>query len=252
MINLAIPYAPKKVAGILFSIVLFLTSAHIVTQASKYFWEHERLLGLVKTFDLNREGNIPSWYSSFALLFCAFLLANIAYFKKGSSFGSQWKILSFIFLYLSVDEAAELHEKLNFLLRPLSQSGTPLAFPWIIPGSIFAGLVLLYYLKFLGHLPNKTRLLFLLGGAIYLSGALGSEVIEGYFLGASNIETFAFQLSVALEESLEMFGSVIFAYALLSYLQDLSKDDALPAELEHHHALENAVDFSASQKAIQE
>jgi hypothetical protein len=250
MINLAIPYAPKKVAGTLCSIVLFLSSAHIVTQASKYFWGHERLLGLVKTFDLNREANIPSWYSSFALLFCALLLANIAHVKKGSPFEFHWKILSFIFVYLSMDEAAELHEKLNFLLRPLSQSGTPLAFPWIIPGSIFAGLVLLYYLKFLGHLPNYTRLLILFGGATYLLGALGSEVIESYFLGASYIETFAFQLSVALEESLEMFGIVIFVHALLTYLQGLSaRSDAQQPE---HHAPENAVDLSVSQKVIQE
>lgn len=249
MINLTIPYVPKKVAGTLCSIVLFLTSAHIVTQASKYFWGHERLLGLVKTFDLNREANIPSWYSSFALLFCAFLLANIAHVKKGSSFEFHWKILSFIFVYLSMDEAAELHEKLNFLLRPLSQNGTPLAFPWIIPGSIFAGFVLLYYLKFLGHLPNYTRLLILFGGATYLLGALGSEVIESYFLGASYIETFAFQLSVVLEESLEMFGIVIFVYALLTYLQGLSAHS--DAQQQEHHPPENAVDLSVK-KAMQE
>jgi hypothetical protein len=250
MINLTIPYSPQKIARTLSFVVVFLTSVHIVTQASKYFWNHERLLGFVKLFDLNLESNIPSWYSSCALLFCAYLLAHIAYLKKGFSYSGHWKVLSFIFVYLSADEAAALHEKWNFLLHPLIHTTGPLAFPWVIPFSIFVIIVLLSYLKFLGHLVTRIRWLFLAAGSIYVGAALGSELIEGYLLGDSGIETFAFQLAVALEEFLEMFGIVIFIYALLSYLQGLSKNSPPSLDQQETNYQAVAIEFSSNEKKV--
>ncbi len=252
MINLRIPYSPQRIARALSYIVVLLTAAHTFTQASKYFWNHERLLGFVKLFDLNRESNIPSWYSSCALLFCAYLLANIAYLKKDFSYSGHWKVLSSIFVYLSADEAAELHEKWNFLLHPLIHTTGPLAFPWVIPFSIFVIIVLLSYLKFLGHLTPKIRWLFLAAGAIYVGAALGSELIEGYLLGDSGIETFAFQLAVALEESLEMFGIVIFMYALLSYLQGLLENSPPSLDQQENSYQAVVVEFSSSEKEVKE
>jgi hypothetical protein len=153
--NLTIPYSPQKAAKTLLSVVLFLVSADIAGQVSTYFFGHERLLGFVKLFDLNREGNIPSWYSSITLLLCAFLLANIASLKKGFPYSSHWKALSLIFVYLSVDESAELHEKWNYLMKPFIHSSGVLYAPWVVPGSIFVVIVLISYVKFLSHLPSQ-------------------------------------------------------------------------------------------------
>jgi hypothetical protein len=225
--NLTIPYSPQKAAKTLFSVVLFLVSADIAGQVSKYFFGHERLLGFVKLFDLNREGTIPSWYSSITLLLCAFLLANITSLKKHSPYRTHWKALSFIFLYLSVDEAAELHERWNYLMKPFVQLIKPfvqsselLYAPWVVPGAIFVAIILISYVKFLNRLPKQIKWLFLIAGTVYVTGAVGMELVENYLLGNSGgVETFFYQMIVVIEEFYEMFGIIIFIYALLSYLE---------------------------------
>jgi hypothetical protein len=225
--NLTIPYSPQKAAKTLFSVVLFLVSADIAGQVSKYFFGHERLLGFVKLFDLNGEGNIPSWYSSIALLLCAFLLANITSLKKHSPYRAHWRALSFIFVYLSIDESAQLHERWNYLMKPFVQLIKPfihsselLYAPWVVPGAIFVAVVLISYIKFLNRLPQQIKWLFLIAGTVYVTGAVGMEVVENYLLGNSGgVETFFYQMIVVIEEFYEMFGIIVFIYALLSYLE---------------------------------
>ena len=69
----------------------------------------------IEAFDLEQEANIPSWYSSAMLLVCSGLLAVIAAAKKVSSerYVGHWYGLSLIFMLMSVDEAATLHEKVG-------------------------------------------------------------------------------------------------------------------------------------------
>jgi hypothetical protein len=250
--NLTIPYSPQKAAKTLLSIVLFLVLADIAGQVSTYFFGHGRLLGFVKLFDLNREGNIPSWYSSIALLLCAFLLANIASLKKGFPYSAHWKALSFIFVYLSVDESAELHERLNYLMHPLLHGSRALNVPWLIPGSMFVVIVLISYAKFLSHLPRQIKWLFLLAGTVYVGGAVGMELIEGYLLGNSGIETFFYQMMVVVEEFSEMFGIIIFIYALLSYLEKILPNSPNLDNLQEDKRARASTKATASQGAVRE
>lgn len=250
--NLTIPYSPQKAAKTLFSIVLCLITADIVGQVSKYFFGHERLLGFVKLFDLNRESNIPSWYSSVTLLLCAFLLANIASLKKGFPYSYHWKALSFIFVYLSVDESAELHERWNYLMKPFIHSSGVLYAPWVVPGAIFVVIVLISYIKFLSHLPRQIKWLFLLAGTVYVGGAVGMELLEGYLLGDSGIETFVYQMVVVLEEFSEMFGIIIFIYALLSYLEKMLANSPNSDNLKEDKGARIPIKATASDTASQE
>ena len=72
----------------------------------------------VRLFILSGEANIPSWYASSTLLLCSILLAMIACGKKraGDSYLMHWSALSVIFLFLSLDEAAMIHE---MTIKPL-------------------------------------------------------------------------------------------------------------------------------------
>jgi hypothetical protein len=65
----------------------------------------------VKVFSVDNERNIPTAYSVLALLFSSLLLGAIAHVKNqdSSRYQHHWKILSFIFFYLSLDEAAKCH-----------------------------------------------------------------------------------------------------------------------------------------------
>lgn len=220
-----IPISPKRVAFSLSSWVLFFAVVGVTVQVLRYGFNYrERWIDL---FNLDREINYPSWYSSFTLLFCAILLGIIAAAKKnqGDRFLSHWKALGFIFLFLSLDEILSIHEILIIDdLRKALNLGGFFYFIWVIPGAIFVLLTALAYLKFLRHLPQKTRQLFLLAGSIYVGGALGMEMVCGYYADAVGQRNVIYGLMVSVEEILEMVGVIVFIYALLSYIGSYLED----------------------------
>lgn len=110
-----------------------------------------------------------------------------------------------------------MHEQLGKLVKLLhiKSSGFPMG--WFIIAIPIIVVLALTYLKFLAHLPAKTRLLFGVAGTIFLGGAIGAEMVGKYYFdlhGPSMTST----MITAVEEFIEMLGIVIFLYALLSYL----------------------------------
>lgn len=85
-----------------------------------------------------------------------------------------------------------------------------------------AGILILalFFLGFLLRLPSCTRRFFLGAGAIYLGGAIGVEMIGGYYAEVYGFDSLEYQLIAHAEESLEMAGIIVFIYALLRYLAD--------------------------------
>lgn len=176
---------------------------------------------LITLFDLGGEANIPSTFSGGLLLLCALLLGAIALEKRrsGAAFAQHWAVLSGVFFYLSLDELARLHDTLSGPLSRLYAPGGALLYLWVVPYGVAVLLLLLGSLWFLAHLPATTRRLFLLAGFLYVGGALGMELIEASS-NSRGIQTgFVPLLSVAVEETLEMLGTVVFLYGLLDYLQ---------------------------------
>lgn len=149
--------------------------ASVAGQISGQFIEADRFQKIVRLLNVDAENNLPSTYSSFALLLCGLIIAVIAgvKHKQRDRFAFHWKCLSLIFLYLSIDEAASLHELSVFTLRQLLGAGGFLYFTWVIPGAIFVIIFVLAYLKFLLSLPTKTRNLFVTAGTIFVGGAIG-------------------------------------------------------------------------------
>jgi hypothetical protein len=220
-----ISVSPKRVAFFLSIWVLFFAVAGCIVQVLRYGFNYqERWISL---FNLDREINYPSWYSSFTLLFCAILLGIIASAKKkqGDRYFAHWKALGFIFVFFSLDEILSLHEILiiNDLRKALDLGGI-FYFIWVIPGAIFVVVTGLAYLKFLLHLPRKTRDFFLLAGSIYVGGALGMEMVCGYYADGVGQRNLIYGLMASVEEILEMVGVIVFIYALLSYIGSYLED----------------------------
>ena len=220
--------SPGKLALTLALIVLCLLLGHVITQSVKIHYGYKTLGGIIPEFDLNSENNIPTWYSSSALLLASALLAMIALVKLQwqETYARHWVVLAVIFLFLSMDEAASIHEKgseLALLIMPsLVDSGylsRYLYFAWVVFGVPFVLLFSLAYLRFLIHLPAKTRSLFVLAGIIYVGGALGVEMLgarDAYLYGEGR--PFEHSMLILWEEGFEMSGIVVFIYALTSYL----------------------------------
>ncbi|MGB7442316.1 MAG: hypothetical protein WA919_14715 [Coleofasciculaceae cyanobacterium] len=242
--NSTLSLSPKRIFRVLTSIVLTLIILSLIGQFAKNILGHERLFGFVQLTDVNGERNIPAWFSSSLLIFSSVLLAVITVVKKstGARYISHWLGLSLIFLCLSMDEAISLHERTIEPLRTGLKATGLFYSAWVLLGAGFVSLILLMYLKFIGHLPSKTRFLFILAGAMYVGGAIGVELLHGYYLELYG-KDMAYALIATVEELLEMMGIVVFIYALFSYLQGMIElhvridNNKLTRELESHSHL---------------
>lgn len=216
---------PTTVARILGIMALVLVLANIAGQFSAFVLGYNSLKGLIPLFDLDGEGNIPSFFSEILLLFAALLLAFIAVlnYKQNAPHTSKWAILSFGFLFMAFDEAFQLHETLTPLTETLLNSdylGGIFYFALVIPAIAFIIIIGLFFLQFLLHLPAITRYRFLLAATIYLGGAIGFELLEGSYSEFLSTQDLTFNIMVTIEEALEMTGVIVFIWALLNYCAD--------------------------------
>ncbi len=189
--------------GWLTAIVCGLLAVHIVLQVWHYQWDELPWL-LRQFFDVDEEDSLPTWYSATALL----LLISRRKRIDRDPWVRYWYGLTLAFAALSMDEIAGLHETLNSLID----------FSWTIPGGILAALFDLAYLRFLLHLPSRTRWLFILSGIIFVTGAVVVERSTDWYDDEDLLNTLPYNLWNALEEGLEMGGVVLFIYALLGYM----------------------------------
>lgn len=221
-----VPISPNRVTQILLPVILCLTFAGIAGQYYKYFiGDDPTMLKVVNKLDLDGEENcLPTWYQTIALFSCFMLLAAITSAGKaeGDKYARHWKWMALIFLFLSADESVSIHENLDVLGRWFDTRGF-LHDIWVIPYLIGIGVVGLAYWKFLKHLPPKISRLFITGGIVFVAGAIGMEVISGYYLDTHQEllidgENFTYKMLNSLEEFLEMLGIVIFINGSMSYL----------------------------------
>jgi hypothetical protein len=225
VMDVAIPVSAKRCAAVLGTITLLLVAASIGASVLSFATIHDPFLSqvresLVRLAWVDGEANIPTWYSTSLLLVCAFLLATIATAHRADPNGQpvRWLILSLIFGFLSLDETAQLHELSIAPLHEWLGTSGYLYYAWVIPAAICVALFLVLYLSFLANLPERTRRLFLLAGAIFVGGALGIEAISAKQASLHGEHNLTYHLIITLEELLEMAGVIAFIYALLDYL----------------------------------
>ena len=212
--------SPRRITRFLISVIAALIMASIAGQVLNFHLGYSHVKGFVPLFFVDNEANVPAWYSSVTLLLCAILLAVIGTAKRqeGARFAGHWSALAVIFLFLSVDEAAGIHELPIEPLKAAGIGGGFLYFPWVILGMAFVLVVGLAYLKFLFDLPVKTRVHFLGAAILYIGGAVGMEMIGGRYADAYGTKNFPFTMLVTGEELMEMLGVLLFIRALLDYL----------------------------------
>lgn len=155
-------------------------------------------------FDLDEEEGLGTWFSAL-LLFLAGQLSWLVS-RLDSSLRSWWLILAVGFHILSIDEVAGFHEFVNTMVEDTH---------WTTFGAAIGLLVGLGFIPFLFKLPSRTRLLCIIGGVLYLGGAVGVEYGTIWYEDNDLLDTLAYNLWNALEEGLEMAGIVVYVYALL-------------------------------------
>ncbi len=221
---------PVKIAWALGAMAFLLVFASIAVLLADHLTGHTSIIihKSVKVFYLDLEQNIPSFFSMLILLIASALLTVITLLKKKqkASYVIEWSILSIGFFYMAFDEIMAIHDRLVEPLQALlgHQNLGIFYFAWVIPGIIIVALLGIYFLKFVINLPPKTRLAFIIAGAMFVGGSIGVELIEGAVAEKYGLENFSYYALVTIEEALEMFGVIFFIRALLEYIADNYKE----------------------------
>lgn len=252
--QIAYAIRPRKVAVILAAIALYLALQSIIVEYVIETVDQEanwQVLLAIDIFSVNRELTIPTWFSATLLLIATVLFALIAAAKRTSQdrYTLYWIGLAAIFLYLTIDEGAAIHEIVADITQASLNPTGFLTFGWQI---IAAPLVLIFgllYLRFLFHLPPRIRNLFILAGILYVGGALVVEAVSAnqWYLGGG--VTLQYLAIGTVEEFCEMLGVVVLIYALLSYAVAMRYDFVFRSPLMFQNSPSSAVDDPASRPA---
>lgn len=177
--------------------------------------------------NVDSELSLSTWLSSLGLVAAAIMMVNVA--RQPTRWSTHWRALAALFVLLSADEAASLHEKLVEPLRDAFDTGGVFLFAWVIPGAIGVALLVLILRRFVFDLDRRVRPIFLLAAALYVGGALGFEMIGGIIADSRGSDGAAYITSVTVEELLEMSGIVVVCYGLARLQQLPNLDPPEPA-----------------------
>ncbi|HEY40908.1 MAG TPA: hypothetical protein G4O18_03510 [Dehalococcoidia bacterium] len=230
-LNLQIPV--NTVVKAIVIILALLLVANIVVIIVGHTTGHYSLYGVLPLFRLDQEHNVPTYFATVILLVSSVLLYTIFRIHKRDNLSDSkyWRLLSLIFLLLSLDEAAGLHELLIRPLKDLLGIDEPslFYFAWVIPGIIICVVFALYFFRFYLSLPSRYRLLFGISALVFVGGFLGMEIVDGFFAPTMGERTLLYDILTTIEEFMELSGIALFIYSLLDYIK--SRGDTISVSL---------------------
>jgi hypothetical protein len=223
--------APRPLLAVIVPAIVVLNAFNAVA-VLLYHERHHHRGRFFAAFSLDREANAPSWFSSALLLVGAAVLALVALDanSRNARWARHWAGLSLVLVVLSLDETAEIHERIGSWLRAHLNLHGPLHYAGIIPALALALVVGIAYLQFLLALPRRTRLGFLVSAAVYITGAAGVEAASGWWAEAHGSKSTGLLLLSTLEENLEMIGTTLFIVMLIGYFARFGRAVALHGE----------------------
>lgn len=170
----------NRVFRLFFGSVLILL---VVYAANRWLGNPFETVGIL--FDVDGEANIPAWFSSMQL-FCigiAFLFLRLV---MGKAPGSRlFKAMGIVFIFLSMDEAAVIHEKITGVLKQVSwvprfKGGRGI---WItVYGLIGAWFFIAFKedMLLISRRFARPTMLFISGAGIFMLGGVVMEVLNYY------------------------------------------------------------------------
>jgi len=205
--------------GIVTAVLFLGVSAYVFANLTG----HGGLLGFWHLLDVDDEQSLPTFVSVLNLFLASILLFVIfVYEKSGKQKGATyWLFLSLLFLHLSFDESASVHEKFGNVYIYLVEKGiiSPLlnAHEWLPFGIVFILVVPAILIPFIRNLESDTRRNFVVAGCVFVFGAVGAEGLQSFLRETGIIvvnNQVAYSYWPLLEEGLEMYGIVLFNCAL--------------------------------------
>lgn len=206
-------------------VALTLVAINMTLQTCRIVLQQQDIIGL-PMMSLDIENNVPALFSTLLLFAASAILACIALVerRRGGAETLKWAILTAGFLLMGVDESLSLHERLIEPLRGLLHDSLSVDhfgifyFAWVIPGIALVVALGIYFLPFMRRLPTRTGAMLLVSAAVYLGGALGVELAEGWWREGHGHRNVVYHALVSLEEGMEMIGIILLIHTLLDLL----------------------------------
>lgn len=197
-----------------------------------------------KVFNIAREDGLGTIYMVFVTMLNSFILYLIFYIKKTEEKyrSAGWLILSIFFLYLAIDDATQLHERVGSSFKILFKESDGIftkkniltyfpSYPWqlvFMPFFFCMGIFILIFFKY--NFRNLKLFRFVVLGLTCFTLAVTLDFIEGFesppyqsladILGI-NVKDVS-HYSKACEEALEMLGAIFLNTAFLRYLLSIN------------------------------
>jgi len=205
----------KKIFWGLVAVVVVLMAIYTFNTLSINFLPEAFPEAYMNFFHIDREANLPAWFTSALLLsisLSAVLILCLQHELPTSQPASRtfWTVFMGMFLFLSLDESATVHELM----------GRWLVIPWVYLYIPFTGL-------FFGYCVYATRLLKLVKPQVahliiigLVISAVGAMFLE--FIGFQFTLVYALrQVRFVLEESGEMLGVIFILRGCLMHVNQL-------------------------------
>jgi hypothetical protein len=170
-------------------------------------------------FNVGAENNLAAWWNSTLLLTVAgmALVATVLTGRTARPGRGSWLALAVVAAWLSLDESVQVHERLAGPGQDLARGlGVSLpTYAWVLPGGVMALTGAVCAVLWARRFPRDVRFGILGALAIYLTGALVVEAVNGWARRQGANAVYAFGTS--LEETMEM-GACLLAIAVLARL----------------------------------
>jgi hypothetical protein len=180
--------------------------------------------------DIGGERNIPTFWNTILLLSVA--VAAVLALLRSDRDGRRelsWLVVAAAAVYLSFDEAFELHERLR---NPFGSITDDLpTYAWVIPGAALAVAGSAVLVTAGRRLPPIARPRLAAALGLYGVSAVGVEAVNGWF--REHDRDAAYTVGTVLEESGEMGGCILAVTAILDAICTTSTADSNLAPSTH-------------------
>lgn len=186
-------------------------------------WVHGPNERLDDVIDLDGEGNLPTWFSSFQLALIAISFLTMATRARATARPSRrfLQTCAGFFLLLSIDETAMFHERITASVGSryiewmpaylLAHVGDAIVCVGILGGCVAAASS---HLRGMWLLSRRATLIGAGGCVVYLTGGAVLETI-GFMMLSAGVSLSLYRVEVAFEEFFEMLGASLVLYAVL-------------------------------------
>ncbi|MBI3949926.1 MAG: hypothetical protein HY314_05675 [Acidobacteria bacterium] len=182
-------------ATFLFLLILggLLVVCHVVAGVANKIYANEVTAVLRDFFGLEREGSVTTWFSSLQLALMAVVCGVIFVGERASHSATKsslvWLGFLLLFLFLSLDETAQVHERLDQILHALrtpvgasaeGTTGVTIYSYLMLYVPVLAGVIAVMMRFFSHRVKNRASCFLLAAGLVGFAMKLGLEPIEAW------------------------------------------------------------------------